>query len=58
MEYWRARNASLSALYEQLNVSRVKTMLDVLDAAGEPMLESFRGAFGELSRYAHEFSLH
>ena len=34
VEYWRARNATLSTLYEQLNVVRVKAMLDVLDLAG------------------------
>ena len=51
VEFWRTRNATLSALYEQLSAPAVKDMLAVLRAAGDQQdLVLFAKAYEELAR--------
>ena len=50
IEFWRTRNAALSALYEQINMPRVQLMLKVLKKVENPQLSSFNFHFGELSK--------
>ncbi|CAN0240996.1 unnamed protein product [Laminaria digitata] len=50
IEFWRRRNASLSALYEQINMPKVQRMLKVMDQVEAPMLPTFNYHFSELSR--------
>lgn len=50
IEFWRERNASLSALYEQINMPRVQLMLQVLRLLDNPQLSSFTYHFMELSK--------
>lgn len=50
IEFWRERNASLSALYEQINMPRVQQMLQVLRLLENPQLPTFHYHFGELSK--------
>lgn len=50
IEFWRERNASLSALYEQINMPRVQQMLQVLRLLDNPQLSTFNYHFGELSK--------
>ncbi len=50
IEFWRERNASLSALYEQINLLKVQQMLQVMKLIENPQLSSFNYHFGELSK--------
>lgn len=50
IEYWRRCNATLSALFEQLQAPRVRKMLQVLEVAREPQLGKFSGAHAELAK--------
>ncbi|CAM9109021.1 unnamed protein product [Choristocarpus tenellus] len=50
IEFWRRRNASLSALYEQINMPKVQKMLKVMDELEAPMLPTFNYHFSELSK--------
>lgn len=50
IEFWRERNASLSALYEQINTHKVQQMLQVMKIIDNPQLSSFNYHFGELSK--------
>lgn len=50
IEFWRGRNTTLSTMYEQLNNTRVRPILDALELAREPARELFRTQFGELSK--------
>ena len=46
--YWRDRDAALAAVYEQLNVPRVKTAVEVLRAAGLTAVVHFNKHLAEL----------
>jgi dynein heavy chain, axonemal len=50
VDFWRRRNASLSALYEQINMSRVQRMLKVMEEVEAPMLPTFNYHYGELNK--------
>ena len=50
IDFWRQRNAALSALYEQINMQKVQNMLKVLQLTEAPMLHPFHVVFGELSK--------
>ncbi|CAM9103575.1 unnamed protein product [Discosporangium mesarthrocarpum] len=50
IEFWRRRNASLSALCEQINMPKVQKMLKVMDEVEAPMLPTFNYHFSELSK--------
>lgn len=50
LEFWRARNATLSTLWEQLSHPSVRNMLAALELAREPALDPFRTAHSELSK--------
>ena len=41
IEFWRQRNAALSSLYEQINMTKVQKMLEVLRLTEAPMLHPF-----------------
>lgn len=55
IDFWRERNAALSALSEQIKMSKVKKMLDILakkDAMGDhAILQSFDLNRAELNKY-------
>ena len=50
IEFWRERNASLSALYEKINMPSVQQMLLVLKIMDNAQLATFNYHFGELSK--------
>lgn len=50
IDFWRQRNAALSALYEQINLEKVQKMLKVLQLTEAPMLHPFNAHFSELSK--------
>eukprot|EP00953_Heterococcus_sp_UTEX-ZZ885_P014982 8453-Heterococcus_DN1.PRE.4 len=50
VDFWRRRNASLSALYEQINMNRVQRMLKVMEEVEAPMLPTFNYHYGELNK--------
>lgn len=50
IEFWRERTTALSALYEQINMPRVQTMLHVLKLVENPQLNTFAFHFGELTK--------
>ena len=50
IEFWRERNTSLAALYEQINLPTVQRMLASLEAAEASMLPTFRYHFSELTK--------
>lgn len=50
VEFWRGRNATLSAVYEQLSQPAVKAMLVPLELSREPALEPFKANFTQLSK--------
>jgi len=50
IDFWRQRNAVLSALYEQINMQKVQNMLKVFTTYGGSMLHPFHVVFGELSK--------
>lgn len=50
IEFWRERTASLSALYEQINLPRVQQMLAVLKHIDNPQIGTFNFHFGELTK--------
>eukprot|EP00762_Andalucia_godoyi_P000035 ANDGO_02235.mRNA.1 Dynein-1-alpha heavy chain len=52
IEYWRERNASFSALYEQLNLPSVKKIIQVLEneKGDTSMLPGFKDQYAELNK--------
>ena len=52
IDFWHERNASLSSLYEQLNLPSVKAMLAVLDhgSTDSNLLQAFKTQFAELTK--------
>ena len=50
IEFWRARNAALSTLCEQLNTPNARRMLEVLERVESQLLSGFYGFYGELAR--------
>ena len=50
IEFWRERNASLSALYDQISTPKVQLMIQVMKLLDNPQLVSFNFHFGELSK--------
>ena len=50
IEFWRERNASLSALYDQISTPKVQLMIQVMKLVDNPQLVSFNFHFGELSK--------
>ncbi|KAH8046309.1 dynein light chain binding protein [Aureococcus anophagefferens] len=50
IEFWRQRNAALSALYEQINMPNVQDILKVLKMADAQMVATFNYNFGELQK--------
>ena len=52
IEFWRARNAAFSSLYEQLNLPAVKKYVSILEAgsADQNLLTSFKAQFNELKK--------
>jgi hypothetical protein len=50
IEFWRQRNAALSALYEQINMPNVQAMLKVLQLVEAPMLGTFNYSYSELQK--------
>ncbi len=51
IDYWKERNSVLSALYEQLKLPPVQTVLAVLKLAGVPSFSNFEYHRGELNKY-------
>lgn len=56
IDFWRARSAVLSGLWEQLNMRGVTEMLEVLEAGSDDrnLMAAFRGQMAELGKLAHE----
>ncbi|TPX78384.1 hypothetical protein CcCBS67573_g00352 [Chytriomyces confervae] len=54
IEFWRDRNASLSTLYEQLNLPIVKTLVQILSKAAAPISPSLDFQLQELNKYYTE----
>lgn len=54
IEFWRARNAALSTISEQLSTPNVRRMLEVLEASDSGVLPNFKFAFGELQKLSIE----
>lgn len=54
IDFWRDRNASLSALYEQLNMGKVQQMIQVLKLVDNAQIPAFNFHFGELSKLTLE----
>ena len=50
IEFWRQRNAALSALYEQIQMPHVQQILKVLKLADAQAVSSFSYNFGELQK--------
>ena len=50
IDFWRQRNAALSALYEQINMPNVQAMLKVLSLVEAPMLATFNYNYSELQK--------
>jgi dynein heavy chain len=50
IEFWRERNANLSALFDQINASKMQMMLQVMKMVDSPQLSSFNFHFGELAK--------
>jgi dynein heavy chain, axonemal len=50
IEFWRERTTALSALYEQINMPRVQSMILVLKLVENPQLNTFQFHFGELTK--------
>ena len=50
VDFWKERNTALSALYEQLQVPAVHTILAILQAAGSPIPSTFEITRGELNK--------
>lgn len=51
IDLWRERNATLSALTEQLKLPTVKKVLDVLKTADAPVIDSLDLVISELSKH-------
>lgn len=50
IEFWRERNATLSTIYEQINMPTVQKMLKLLELVEASMLLTFKYHFSELSK--------
>ncbi|TYZ50849.1 hypothetical protein PybrP1_008863 [[Pythium] brassicae (nom. inval.)] len=50
IEFWRERNATLSTIYEQINMASVQKMLKLLELVETSMLLTFKYHFSELSK--------
>lgn len=50
IEFWRNRNSSVSALFEQLNISLAHKIIDILNATGSPITADFEYQFSELNK--------
>ena len=50
VDFWKEKNTALSALYEQLQVPAVHTILAVLHAAGSPFPSTFEISRGDLNK--------
>eukprot|EP01040_Poterioochromonas_malhamensis_P005875 gene5875-6317_t len=50
IEFWRDRNANLSALYDQINAPKVQMMVEVMKMIDSPQVNSFNYHFGELAK--------
>ncbi|KAF0719904.1 Aste57867_701 [Aphanomyces stellatus] len=50
IEFWRERNATLSTIFEQINMPNVQKMLALLELVEASMLSTFRYHFSELSK--------
>lgn len=56
IEFWRAKNAVLSSLFEQLNMASVKKMVDVVELGSDDrnLMASYKSQLGELSKLSAE----
>jgi len=56
IEFWRAKNAVLSSLFEQLNLASVKKMVAVIELGSDDrnLLASFKSQLGELTKLSAE----
>ncbi|RKO94122.1 dynein heavy chain and region D6 of dynein motor-domain-containing protein [Blyttiomyces helicus] len=54
IEFWRDRNASLSTLYEQLNLPIVHTIVQILNRAQVSLSSSLEFQLGELNKFYTE----
>ncbi|TPX63919.1 hypothetical protein SpCBS45565_g06282 [Spizellomyces sp. 'palustris'] len=54
IEFWRDRNASLSTLYEQLNLPIVHSIVQILTKAQSPVSSSLEFQLGELNKFYTE----
>lgn len=50
IEFWRERNATLSTIYEQINMPSVQKMIKLLELVEASMLLTFKYHFSELSK--------
>ena len=50
IEFWRERNATLSTIYEQINMPNVQKMLRVLELIEANMISTFKYHFSELTK--------
>ncbi|GMF23629.1 unnamed protein product [Phytophthora lilii] len=50
IEFWRERNATLSTIFEQINMPTVQKMLKLLELVEASMLLTFKYHFSELSK--------
>ncbi|CAH1233746.1 DNAH10 [Branchiostoma lanceolatum] len=51
IDFWRERNAALSALHEQLKIPVVKKMLTILTKADSPFVQSFESERADLTKF-------
>lgn len=51
INFWRDRNAVLSALYEQLSVDKVKDMIKVMEISNVPSITLFKKHLSELLKF-------
>ncbi len=56
IEFWRARNAVLSSIYEQLNLPNVKKMVSVVEMGSDDrnLMASYKSQLSELTKLAAE----
>jgi dynein heavy chain len=50
IDFWRARSASLSPLYDQIQLPKVQQMLEVVSGSDNPQLSSFHYHYSELTK--------
>lgn len=60
IDFWRARSAMLSGLWEQLNLRSAADIIEVVEAGSDDrnLVAAFKAQMAELGKLAHEVGLH